>query len=418
MGVNLIPIVRDFSIHTETFDPSSHDIADGCITAGTHRVMRFDFLTWNKGDTDLDVGNPADHPDWFVLSQSHGHYHLIDFNQFRLFDAAGNPTAVGAKQAFCLEDSERRESSASTTARFNDCNTNQGVSAGWADLYYKTLPCQYVVIDGLPDGDYTLLSTTNAKKLFPEDTYDDNTICTGLHIAGNTVSEIDPPIGRQLLTPSLVFNDTPAGETTARAITVEFKTCRSVTIRFQVGPMITAGSAPGTLFDRLGGVVVSLPQTNSLAPRQLRLWVSFKGTNLGDLANGSVTISCDETGDMWVIPISANTIARPTVGCVMVLDQSGSMLFNSGLASVGLPLRSDVLKFAAPTFVDLLQENNGIGIVAFDQDAYDRMPVSTIGPGGALDPARAIAKAAIAAHAPNPNGTTSIGDGVEHAHNS
>jgi hypothetical protein len=191
----------------------------------------------------------------------------------------------------------------------------------------------------------------------------------------------------------------------------------TVTIRFQTGPTVMAASAAGTVFDRLGAVVVSLPQTNSLAARQLRLWVSFKGTNPGDLANGSVTISCDETGDAWIVPISANTIARPTVGCVMVLDQSGSMLWNSGLTSVGLPLRNDVLKFAAPTFIDVIQENNGIGVVAFDHDGYDRMPVTTIGPAGALDPARATAKAAIAAHTPNPNGSTSIGDGVEHAHN-
>ena len=252
MGVNLVPIVRDFSIHTETFGSSSHDIADGCVTAGTHRVMRFDFLTWNKGNADLDVGAPSDHPEWFVLSQSHGHYHLIDFNQFRLYDSSGNPTATGAKQAFCLEDSERIDPAAATTRRFTDCNANQGVQAGWADLYYKTLPCQYIVIDGLPDGDYTLLSTTNAKKLFPEDTYDDNTVCTGLHIAGYSVSEIDPPIGRQLLTPSLNFNDVPAGETTARAVTVEIKTCRSVTIRFQAGPTVGPGSAAGTVFDRLG----------------------------------------------------------------------------------------------------------------------------------------------------------------------
>jgi len=34
MGVNLVPIVRDFSISSETFDPSSHDIAAGCVTAG------------------------------------------------------------------------------------------------------------------------------------------------------------------------------------------------------------------------------------------------------------------------------------------------------------------------------------------------------------------------------------------------
>jgi len=49
MGVNLVPIVRDFSITAENFDPSSHDIADGCVTAGVHRVMRFDYFDLEQG---------------------------------------------------------------------------------------------------------------------------------------------------------------------------------------------------------------------------------------------------------------------------------------------------------------------------------------------------------------------------------
>lgn len=418
MGVNLVPIVRNFSI--ETIGPADsdyqHSIDDGCITPGTHKVMRFDFLTHNKGNTDLDVGNPADHPDWYVLSASHGHYHLIDFNEFLMYDADGNPTASGAKQAFCLIDVEKIDPAA-PAAKFSSCMSHQGVSAGWADLYDKSLACQYVVVDGLADGDYTLMSTTNAQKLLAEDTFDDNTICTGLHLSGNSVSIIDPPIGRQLITNSLNFNDVPAGETTARAVVVEFKTCRSVTIRFQTGPTVGAGSAAGTIFERLGDTAVSLPATNKIEARHLRLWVTYKGTNAGDIANGNVVISCDETGNSWTIPIGANTISRPTVGVTMVLDQSGSMLWNSGLASVGLAQRNDVLKFAAPTFVELIQENNGIGIVAFDSDAFDRMPVTKVGPPIAFDPARVGAKNAIAAHTPNINGRTSIGDGIENAHN-
>lgn len=416
MGVNLVPIVRSFSVSTELFSSGSHDIEDGCVTPGVHRIMRFDFLTHNKGSSDLVAGNPADHPEWYVESASHGHYHLIDFNEFRLYDAAGDPTAAGGKQAFCLIDIERIDPNSVALAQFTDCNTNQGVSAGWADLYHKSLPCQYIVIDALPDGDYTLLSTTNAQRLFPEDTFTDNTICTGLHIAGNAVSEIDPPIGRKLVTNSVNFNDVPEGETTARALVIEVKTCRSVTIRFHTGPTVAPGSAPGSAFNRLGAHMVSVTGSNKIEERQLRLWISCTGTNDGDTATGSVEVSCDETGDVWTIPISANTIARKTFGVVMVLDQSGSMLWDSGLSAVGLPLRNDVLKFAAPQFLEVIQENNGIGIVSFDHDAYDRMAVATVGPSSAFDPTRIAAKTAIAAHTPNPNGSTSIGDGVESAH--
>lgn len=193
MGVNLVTRVRSFSIHNETFSSSDHDVQDGCVTPGSHKVLRFDFLSYNAGDADLVVGSPAARPDLFVWSSAHGHYHLKDFNQFLLFDAAGGLATIGYKQAFCAIDIERISSTASNSGRFHDCNTNQGISAGWADVYNKSLPCQYIVIDGIPNGDYTLQSTTNTQHKVGEDCYGDNAIWTGLRISGSNVQEIDPP---------------------------------------------------------------------------------------------------------------------------------------------------------------------------------------------------------------------------------
>jgi hypothetical protein len=189
MGANLVPIVRNFSIHHENFSTVDHAVEDGCVTPGPHRVMRFDFLSHNIGDADLVVGSPAAHPEWFVLSASHGHYHLKHFNEFVLLDCCGNEVTQGYKQAFCLIDVEHRSAWGAAEAKFTDCNTNQGISAGWADLYRKTLPCQFIVIDDVPDGDYILVSTTNAQRIIPEDSYSNNTIYTGLQIAGDTVTE-------------------------------------------------------------------------------------------------------------------------------------------------------------------------------------------------------------------------------------
>ena len=59
--------------------------------------------------------------------------------------------------------------------------------------YDAGLPCQYIVIDGLPDGDYTLQSTTNSMHIVEEDSYSDKTAWTGLRIEGNNVVEIPPP---------------------------------------------------------------------------------------------------------------------------------------------------------------------------------------------------------------------------------
>ncbi len=193
MGVNLVTRVRNFSIQNQTFSASDHDVQDGCVTPGSHKLLRFDFLSHNAGDADLVIGSPAARPDLFVWSAAHGHYHLKDFNQFLLFDAAGNLATVGYKQAFCAIDIERISSTASASGRFHDCNSNQGISAGWADVYSAFLACQFIVLDGVPDGDYTLQSTTNTQHKVGEDCYGDNTIWTGLRITGNTVQEIDPP---------------------------------------------------------------------------------------------------------------------------------------------------------------------------------------------------------------------------------
>lgn len=193
MGVNLVTRVRNFYVQNRTFSSSDHDVQDGCVTPGNHRLLRFDFLSHNAGNADLVVGSPASRPDLFVWSAGHGHYHLRDFNEFLLFDANGNLATTGYKQAFCAIDIERISATASASGRFHDCNSNQGISAGWADVYSSGLACQFVVIDGVPDGDYTLQSTTNAQHKVGEECFGDNTMWTGLRLSGNSVQEIDPP---------------------------------------------------------------------------------------------------------------------------------------------------------------------------------------------------------------------------------
>jgi hypothetical protein len=193
MGVNFVTRVRNFSIENRTFSASDHDVQDGCVTPGSHKLLRFAFLSYNAGDADLVIGSPAARPDLFVWSAGHGHYHLKDFNEFLLFDSAGNLATVGYKQAFCAIDIERISPTAAASARFSDCNADQGISAGWAYVYSAFLACQFIVLDGLPNGDYALQPTTNAQHRVGEDCYGDNTMWTGLRSTGTAVQVIDPP---------------------------------------------------------------------------------------------------------------------------------------------------------------------------------------------------------------------------------
>lgn len=208
-----------------------------------------------------------------------------------------------------------------------------------------------------------------------------------------------------LNTPSINFNDVPASVETSRAAVFSVQTCGTITLTVTAGPMVTSG--PGQFNLPLGGA--SLGSAPTAEERDVRIWVSFKGTNPGDVTTGTITIHFAETGQDFVIPIHANTIAQPTVASVLVLDKSGSMALPSGIPGKS---RLDVLHAAAPSFVALLPDKDGIGVVSFDTDAFPVMPVKTAAPNGRTD-----AFAAIAAHATNPAGLTAIGDGVELAHN-
>lgn len=195
MGANLVTNIRNFRITNENISSTDGSVLDGCITPGQHRLLRFDFLTHNNGSTDLYVGPPPPPPppnpppdSVWVWSVSHGHYHFKEFNQYFLLDTTDRSVIPGYKQAFCLMDIERTDPNAPrTSARYN-CG-DQGVSAGWSDVYSSGLPCQFIAIDGLADGDYRLLATTNYKRHVQEDRYYDNSIVVGLRIRGNEVTQ-------------------------------------------------------------------------------------------------------------------------------------------------------------------------------------------------------------------------------------
>jgi len=200
---------------------------------------------------------------------------------------------------------------------------------------------------------------------------------------------------------SINFNDIPESTTTSRAIDFTVESCEPVTLQIIAGP--------GADFATPLGVSDFLDVTCDPIPRPAKIWLSYEGTNDSDTANGSVTVEWIETGQQWVIPITANTITRPTVAVELVLDQSGSMDWSSGISE--LPKRVDVLKAAIPPLLEVIYPDNGIGIVSFDDDAYNVMPVTPAGV-PVFGAGRSAAKVAVQNHTPNPGGGTSIGDGI------
>jgi hypothetical protein len=220
------------------------------------------------------------------------------------------------------------------------------------------------------------------------------------------------PIVVQVANPGNIinFNDVPAGETTLRAALFRVVTCGPLTFQVTGGPTAPYSTASP------GGQVVVTPSSDIWS--EGRLWFAFTGGMANTSApNGNVTIHCNETNHDFIFTLTGNTIARPTVATMLVLDQSGSM--NDPAGSTGVQ-RIQALRDAASLFVDVIQPGNGIGLVRFDTVAYPvndptypGLAVTPIGNGGMFDPGRIAARNAVLAHATNINGDTSIGAGVQ-----
>ena len=164
LTVDTDKLSRSLQIVSRNLKATDCPVVEGCSIPGKRKLMRFDVATPNYGTADLIVVRPQDHPELFVYSPCHGHYHYIDFSAYRLRNASG-VILTGRKQAFCLMDVSRYTQGASSQGY--NCS-NQGISVGWADVYDKGLDCQWLDVTDVPAGNYTLEVEINLNGVFNE----------------------------------------------------------------------------------------------------------------------------------------------------------------------------------------------------------------------------------------------------------
>lgn len=186
---DLVPNVTEVLI----WRPWIFDEATQRITFGAP-VLAFDTHAQNLGDVPVDLlasdlRNPATSTveqcvAWttnyvcrervpaggFSWHPEHSHFHYNDFAEYQfrktLADGAIDYSAAGLlniseKVSFCLMDSQRVRDDA-LLWRYTQCDsTNQGISAGWTDVYGWTLPGQDFPLTGVPDGRYALIVDMN-----------------------------------------------------------------------------------------------------------------------------------------------------------------------------------------------------------------------------------------------------------------
>lgn len=92
----------------------------------------------------------------------------------------GDLLLAGHKQAYCWLDNQRV--SGERIAQFRNCNEQQGLTAGWADIYIRGLDCQWIDITDLAPGTYQLRLKVNTGLFVHESDYTNNTTLVKVHI--------------------------------------------------------------------------------------------------------------------------------------------------------------------------------------------------------------------------------------------
>jgi hypothetical protein len=216
--------------------------------------------------------------------------------------------------------------------------------------------------------------------------------------------------------PVINFNDVPTGETTVRAAIFRIYGCTNVTVRVRAG---AGPAAPFSILHPASGTVTVGHGSNLYV--DARIWLAYTaGPALVPVPDGSVTFECPEKpGAEFTFVLKATAINRQRVAVMMALDQSWSMSFAAGTLGA---TRLEVLKDASRKFMELIQQDNGVGLIRFDHDSYavndptfPGLGVSRIMSNNIFDPNRVAAVNAVNLHNANPAGNTSVGDGVDRA---
>jgi hypothetical protein len=174
--VDAYTLQRWMSVTTQTFAPSDCAVQEGAISsAGTHKLITFDTAVVNAGKGDMRLGKPDSTSGNWEFYTCHNHWHFLKFAEYKLLDSQGNIVGLGHKESFCVEDLAPFYTWAShPNHAFYTCS-KQGLTSGWYDLYGANLIGQWIEIDSVPPGTYTVVVTVNYANVLEESNYANNT---------------------------------------------------------------------------------------------------------------------------------------------------------------------------------------------------------------------------------------------------
>jgi hypothetical protein len=156
-------------------------------------------------ERDLDTDFDTHEVGCMEFHARHNHWHIKDFAKYELWRledlgvAGSQPVATSTKVSFCMIDTFAHDLTlpgAPAGSHYRTCARDAvyGISIGWGDEYQSSLADQWIVINGVPDGDFCLVSTANPIRRFVESNYDNNAAGVKIKITGNTVTPRDPTL--------------------------------------------------------------------------------------------------------------------------------------------------------------------------------------------------------------------------------
>jgi lysyl oxidase len=193
LTINRPRLAATVELQQATFSSGDCSVIEGCIRAGTRTVLKFDAGFQNVGAGDLVIGDPNARPDLFEASTCHGHFHMRGVAIYELLNGAGAAVVRARKQGWCFRDNEPFSPDAGP-GKYT-CE-DQGISAGWEDIYDKSLDCQWLDVTGLPGGKYVLRVVVNPDRVFRESNYGNNTVSVSIALPGAPQTTTPPPASK------------------------------------------------------------------------------------------------------------------------------------------------------------------------------------------------------------------------------
>jgi hypothetical protein len=192
----------------QSFAADDCAVHEGAAKAGLRQMLWFSTANANLGLGDFFPDGPATDPDRFEWDPCHGHWHFKAFAEYRLWtpeafqawdgyrlaDPSAPSSAVlaahpelldglvtGAKRGFCLTDiapalPNRHAAPVvpDPLPKYGGCESNQGISVGWSDIYPAGTEGQWIDVTDVAPGPYILEAENNAEHVYGETDFSNN----------------------------------------------------------------------------------------------------------------------------------------------------------------------------------------------------------------------------------------------------